>query len=121
MGIAQKNFEKISEIEGVIFYGKLKPSKCFKKDSPLKLVVKAQNTNDYPVNCKMKVSFFDTGLSKEVSEAIDFCIKANKTVKGKKKGLAFISEEPSNEEMKNDATSYEIYEAEVVETEKCGK
>lgn len=117
----QKDYEKISEVDGVVFYGKLKPSKFFKKNSPLKLMVKAYNTNVYPVNCSMKVSFFEDGISKEESELINFCVKANKAAKGRKNGMHLLSAGSTNEEMKDDASSFEIYVAKVTKTESCKK
>lgn len=115
----QKGYEKISEVDGVIIYGKMKPSKFLKKDSPLKLMLKAHNTNAYAVSCTMKVSFFDTGISKEESEPIEVCIKSNKKVKGRKNGMQLLSENSTNEDMKNDSSAYEVYEAAVTKVEKC--
>ena len=117
----QKDYERISEMDGVVFYGKLKPSKLFRKNSPLKLMVKAFNTNNYPVNCSIKVSFFEDGISTEESELIHFCVKGNRTAKGRRNGMHLLSAGSTNEEMKDEASSFEIYVAKVTKTESCKK
>jgi hypothetical protein len=118
ISFGQEGFEKISETDGVVFYGKWKPVKKSKKESPLVLCVIAHNTNTYSVDCNIIITFFDTGIVKEESEPIIFNIKPNKKAKGKKKGLCLLSANMTNESLTSDSFSYEIINPKITKTDK---
>jgi hypothetical protein len=119
VAVAQKKYEKVAEKEGVQFYAKLKPSRFMKKDSPLKLMLKAYNSNEYPVSCEMNVSFFENGLLNQESDAISFCLKSKKSIKGKKNGMQLLNDGSSNEEIMDPAAVFEIYETKITKVENC--
>jgi len=117
----QKGFEKISEVDGVVFYGKWSLTKKSNKESPLILCIIAHNTNNYAVDCNFVITFYDAGIVAESSELFNLCIKPNKKAKGKKKGLCLLSAELTNEQIKSDLFTVEINQTVISKTETCKK
>jgi len=96
---AQKKFEKKSEENGIVFYGKTKYSK--KNKAPF-LCVKVHNTTEKDVDLKFAVGFFLTGVATESTEQISLQIPAGKKKKGRKNKLCWLAPETTAEEMASD-------------------
>jgi len=116
---AQKNYSKLDEKDNVVLSYKWKPSKICKKDSPLILLIKIENKNDSAVIVNFTVDYFYDGSRKASSEEQVYCIKANKTIKGKLKGLGFDSSVFSNEQLLSDRFDMELNDVKVEQTTSC--
>ena len=60
-----------------------------KKDSPLILVLKIENTNEYPVKANFEIDYFWQALRKASSGLQSYQIGANKTIKDRLRDLGF--------------------------------
>lgn len=105
---AQNKFEKTTEKEGVIFSYKWRPSELFKKDSPLALIVKMENQNDYPVKVKFYVNYHWGMDLKATSNQQEITIKPKKTFTHNVKKKGFDNFTFSNEDLKDDDFSFEL-------------
>jgi hypothetical protein len=114
--IGQK-YKVYTKVKGVEISTKwLSPSKM-KRDAPLQLLIKAENTNDYNVDLSLSVALYLDGILEEQSAPSSIPIKAGKTLQGKLNGLFFESDKLSNEQIRSDKFDYEILDIEVEERE----
>ena len=118
---AKNKYQVLDSKEGVEFSYKWKPSKCLKKDSPLILIIKIANNNDYAANIAYTVDFFWQGLKTATSEEQSFCIKANKSLVGKIRKFDFDRSKYSNEQILSDQFIMELTGIKVAKTENCTK
>ena len=119
VAIAQSKYKKFDESNGVIFYYKWKPSKFLKKDSPLALLLKVENTNDNDVNTSFVVDYFWETLRKASSPELSFCIKPGKKKKGKMNKLGFDIGTFSREDIKSDKFIVEVSGVKVKKATSC--
>ena len=117
----QKEFKKLEETENVVFYYKWKPSKFLKKDSPLVLILRIENQNAHAINISFSTDYFWDGIRKATSDDQEYCIKANKKIKGKLKGLGFDTSVFSNDQIMNSRFQMEVNGIEIKEVDNCFK
>lgn len=117
--IAQDEFVKNHEQDGIVFKGMWKLVKKSDPESPLQLKVLVENTNEYRVLTTFTVVFFDTGIESETSTPITLCIKPGKLKKGRKYGLCLISEGISNEKIKSEEITWGVSDVEIEKSEDC--
>ncbi|MBI9066731.1 MAG: hypothetical protein JEZ09_05520 [Salinivirgaceae bacterium] len=111
---AQKNkFEKSVEKDGVTFLYKWKPSELFKKDSPLALVIKIENKNEYDIKANFEVIYYWKLEPKATSNEQEAIVKSKQifTKNVKKKG--FDTYEFTKEEIKDDEFYFDIVEIKI--------
>lgn len=112
---AQKKFEKTTEKDGVIFSYKWKSSEIFKKDSPLVLIIKMENKNDYPVKITFNVNYYWGMDLKATSNLQEVTIKPKMTFTHNLKKKGFDNFTFSNEDLKDDDFTFELVKI-IVET-----
>lgn len=105
---AQNKFEKTTEKDGVIFSYKWKPSELFKKESPLALIVKMENQNDYPVKVIFQVNYYWGMDLKATSNQQEVTVKPKKTFTHNVKKKGFDNFSFSNEDLKDDDFNFEL-------------
>lgn len=73
---------------------------CFlNPKSPVKLKAKIKNLNDYDLKFTFKLAFYKSGILIQESDTISKCLRANKSINGRKQGLVFDSNGVSTEEV----------------------
>ncbi len=115
------DFKEHSTTEGVKLFYNWSEVKG-KKDKPskgLQLLLMLENTNDYPVNVNFEVALHLDHVVKSKTGTIKKCIKPKKKVKGKTKGLAFIIEDITMEDVSKGKVELQFTEIEVKKTSKC--
>lgn len=105
---AQKKFKKATEKDGVSFFYKWRPSELFKKETPLALIIRMDNKNDYPVIITFNVKYYWGMDLKATSSLQEVTIKPNKTFTYNLKKKGFDNYIFSNEEVKDDNFSFEL-------------
>lgn len=110
---AQKQFEKKIEKDSVSFFYKWRPSKLFKKDSPLALVIKMENKNDYPVKITFNVNYYWQMDLKATSNEQEVTIKPKKTFTHNVKKQGFDNFSFSNKELKDEDFNFELVKIKV--------
>lgn len=105
---AQNKFEKTIEQDGVTFFYKWKPSELFQKDSPLALVIKMENTNDYPVKVTFNVNYYWQMDLKATSSDQEVTIKPKKILVHNFKKQGFDNFTFSNEDLKDEDFNFEM-------------
>lgn len=61
----------------------------FKKDKPIRLVLRIENDNPYRIQVNFSVDYYWRAVRRASSEKADYCIKPNGRIKGKIWNLAF--------------------------------
>lgn len=112
---AQNKFEKTIQKDGVNFSYKWKPSELFKKDSPLALIIKMENTNDYSIKITFNVNYYWAMDLKATSSQQEITIKPKKTFTHNVKKKGFDNFTFTNEDLKDEDFSFELVKI-VVET-----
>lgn len=105
---AQKKFEKTTENDGVTFSYKWRPSELFKKDTPLALIIKMENKNDYPVKVTYKVNYYWGMDLKATSNVQEETINPKKTFTHNVKKKGFDNYTFSNEDLKDEDFNFEL-------------
>lgn len=105
---AQKKFEKTTENDGVTFSYKWRPSELFKKDTPLALIIKMENKNDYPVKVTYKVNYYWGMDLKATSSLQEETINPKKTFTHNVKKKGFDNYTFSNEDLKDEDFNFEL-------------
>jgi uncharacterized protein YcfL len=105
---AQKKFEKTTEKDGVTFSYKWRPSELFKKDTPLALIIKMENKNDYPVKVTYNVNYYWGMDLKATSNVQEATIKTKKTFTHNVKKKGFDNFTFSNEDLKDEDFNFEL-------------
>ncbi|MEQ8323786.1 MAG: hypothetical protein RIC15_00615 [Vicingaceae bacterium] len=92
-----------------------------KKDdkSSRQLCLILTNSNDHIVSFTFTLQFLINNEVFEEGIAQTFCIKAGKSLKGKKYGLCWISEEISNSEMDTESFSWRLGNKQLEKKEAC--
>ncbi|NVN95782.1 MAG: hypothetical protein HXX18_10920 [Bacteroidetes bacterium] len=106
-------------LNGVEFWHKWKPSKCFNKKSPLQLNVKVKNTNAYCVKVELQVNYYQSGIIKEQSDTVSLCLNPNQSKQGSKNGLNFSAGSFTNAEINNPAFTYEVNPIKIIKMRSC--
>lgn len=114
---AQDQFSKIESIDNVTFYYNWKHSKFFKKHSPLVLVIKATNDNDYKVNATFTVDFYWDAVHHSTSDKQTFKLKSHKSVIGTMRRMGFESNEFTNEQLLSDRFTIELNGIKVIKVD----
>ncbi|HBX53673.1 MAG: hypothetical protein A2275_08500 [Bacteroidetes bacterium RIFOXYA12_FULL_35_11] len=115
------DFKEHSNTEGVKLFYNWSEIKG-KKDKPskgLQLMLMIENTNDYPINVNFELAMHVDHVVKSKTGIIKKCIKPKKKIKGKAKGLAFIIDEISMDDVSNGKVELQFTEIEVKKTSKC--
>jgi len=118
---AQKKYSKLDEKESVVLSYKWKPSKFCKKNSPLVLLLKIENRNEYAVQTDFVVDYFWETLRKASSPNQSFCIKAGKIMKGRLDKLGFDRSKFSNKDIMSEKFIMEVSGVKVTKTKECTK
>ena len=105
---AQKKFEKTTEKDGISFFYKWRPSEIFKKDTPLALIIKMENKNEYPVKINFQVNYYWGMDLKATSNVQEATIKPKTTFTHNLKKKGFDNYTFYNKELKDDDFSFEI-------------
>jgi hypothetical protein len=111
--IAQK-YENYTKVDGVQLSTKWVPASKFKKNSPLQLLIKAENKNAFEVELALSVALYLDGILEEQSGISELTLRAGKSLQGKLNGLFFESDRLSNEQIKSDKFEFEILDLKVV-------
>ncbi len=114
-------FKSIQSNEGVEFSYKWKNSKFFDKTSPLVLVVKVKNSNNYAVEVTYTVDYFWQGITKASSDEKVVCVKQKKAIvlDGRKQG--FDTGNFTNDEILSENFIMELNGIKVEKTDLCKK
>ncbi len=118
---AQNKFQEMTTESGVIFYYKWKHEKCLKKDSPLILKLKLQNTNEYKVEAIFTVDYFYKTLRKSSSKEQSYCIKSQKSLIGDVKKSGFDKGSLTNEQLLSDDFIVELSAVKIIKSANCKK
>lgn len=116
---AQKEYETLSVEQGLEFSYLWKRSKVLKKDSPMILYLKINNSNDYNASVEFTLDYFWNGVRSASSEPITRCIKAGKKIKGKIKGLTFEKAGYSDQDINSVSLEIDVSEVTVNKVDKC--
>ena len=116
---AQKQYQSLSDEEGIEFSYRWKPSRILKKESPLMLSLKIRNSNDFHASVNFTVDYFWQGIRNASSDPNSICIKPNRTAKGKIKNLAFDRGKLSDEDILSEDFILEISGITVEEVDRC--
>ena len=119
--LRSQNMEKLIKFDsaGVVVSYHWSPSDKKDAESPRQLCLEVTNANEYTVKMTFTLQFL---IDKEVFEegvSQSYCVKPGKTLKGKKYGLCWISEEISNQEMDSPSFSWDIGERKMEKVEAC--
>ncbi len=118
---AQKEYQNLESKEGIDISYKWKHSKILKKDSPLKLILKIKNSNDYNTQVNFTIDYFWQAIRNASSEPNTICIKSNRTAKGRMKKLGFDRAEFSDEEVLSDEFTLDVSGLEIKIVDRCKK
>ena len=118
---AQKQYQSLSDEEGIEFSYRWKPSRILKKESPLMLSLKIRNSNDFHASVNFTVDYFWQGIRNASSEPNRLCIKANRTARGRIRNLTFDRAKFSDEDIMSDNFTLDISGIEVTQVERCRK
>ena len=117
--IAQKDYQSLTSNEGIDISYKWKHSKILKKESPLMLFLKLQNSNEYHANVNFTVDYYWQGIRSASSEPNSICIKSNRTAKGRIKKLTFDRAKLSDEDVLSDDFTLDISEIDIERVDQC--
>ncbi|MBI5219931.1 MAG: hypothetical protein HY958_13475 [Bacteroidia bacterium] len=119
---AQKkaDFKDLSTTEGVKLSYKWAPNKKSKTPA-LELWLKLENTNNYCTDVTLNFALFLDHKQKSKSDEIKKCIKPHKKIKGKKKGMSYLIEEVTMDDVNSNKLEIQITEMEVQKVAKCKK
>ena len=111
----KENFTK----ENVVFKYKFKPSSPFNKDSEYRLALLLENQNDSMVKVKFGINYYWGGILKASSEVNEYCLHANDELTGRFRGLVFDPFNFTNEQLKSDKFTWDVYDLEIEKVEEC--
>lgn len=118
----KNKYQKFQEKEGVIFYYKYSHSSFLNKKSPLRLILKIENTNSYNVKLNFVVDYYWKAMISANSEKPrTCCVKANKSIKGRYHKLHFAPFEYTNEQVLSDDFFVELSGIEIIKVDDCKK
>ncbi len=119
---SKNKYQKFQDEQGVIFYHKYSHSNFLSKKSPLRLILKIENTNPYPVKVNFIVDYYWKAMISANSEKPrTCCIKANNTIKGRFHKLHFAPFEFTNEQILSDDFFVELSGIEITKVDSCVK
>ena len=116
---AKQDYQSFFEEDGIEFSYKWKHSKFLKKNSPLILFLKIENTNNFHASVEFTVDYFWKSIRNASSDPQSICIKANKKAKGKIRKLTFDKGKLSDEDILSDDFILEISDFETVKVPAC--
>jgi len=105
---AQNKFKTFKTSEGLEFSYRFKKEKCFKKDSPLQLVLRIQNNKSEAVKLKFSLNYYWQLQNVAESEMVELCIKSGKTKRGGRAGLVFPAADLSNVQLRSSDFKFDI-------------
>ena len=117
--LGQKKYTLLESKDKVSFSYRWKNSIFFKKDSPLMLTLRIQNSNDYPIETGFVVDYYWRAILKASSEEQLFCIQAKKSIRGKVRGLGFDHGTFTNEQIRSEDFIMELNGIKVEKTSEC--
>ena len=118
----QNKYKKLQNDKGLVFYYKYSHSNFLNKKSPLRLILKIENTNPYPVKVTFVVDYYWKAMISANSEKPRTCfIKANKTIKGRMHKLHFSPFDFTNEQILSDNFFVELSGIEIIKVDDCEK
>lgn len=91
------------------------------KNKVLELCFEVTNTNDYPVELLFNFNITRNKEEKSKSGDIKKCLKPKKMIRGRKKGLNFMIEDITAEDVNSDKFELLLGELEVKKVTKCKK
>ena len=113
---AQKDMTLKTEKDGVTIsynFSELKGKKA--EEGPMQLSLYITNTNDSDKEVSFGLAFYDTGLADTESDQVKVLVKAGKTAKGKKLGLAWLIEAEHKEKIDAGTFDWDLEDLEVKE------
>lgn len=114
----QNKYKKLQNEKGIVFYYKYSHSNFLNKKSPLRLILKIENTNPYPVKVTFVVDYYWKAMISSNSEKPKTCfIKANKTIKGRLHKLHFSPFDFTNEQILSDDFFVELSGIEITKVD----
>ena len=115
-------YQKFQEEKGVVFYYKYSHSNFLNKKSPLRLILKIENTNAYNTKVNFVVDYYWKAMISANSEKPrTCCVKANKSIKGRYHKLHFAPFEYTNEQVLSDDFFIELSGIEITKVDDCKK
>ncbi|MBE9468603.1 MAG: hypothetical protein IMY72_09855 [Bacteroidetes bacterium] len=118
----KNKYQKFQDKKGLVFYYKYSHSNFLNKKSPLRLILKIENTNSYNVKVNFVVDYYWIAIISANSEKPrTYCIKANKNIKGRYHKLHFSPFEFTNEQMLSDDFFIELSGIEITKVDDCKK
>lgn len=118
---ASKNpYQELKTTDGVKISYKWGKSNILKKDAPLRLLLKFENTNEYAVEVSFKIDFFWQGMIQSESENEKcICISPGKKLKGRVHDLHFDTGKFNNQQVKSDDFILEINDIKITQISGC--
>ena len=116
---AQIRYTETDTIDGVTVMHRWQRSHLFKRDSRTILNLRLINNNDYPVEIKLAVGFYQSGVIAYSSEEHAKCFEPGESKRGGKAGLRFKSEELTIEDIESDNFDWDFIRLDVKETDEC--
>lgn len=116
---AQCKYEEYTTKDNVELSYKWKRTKLFDKTSPKVVLIKLENENDYSALISFKADYYLDGVLEETNTITDFCMKANKTYRGKINGIILETEKLNNGDFRQDGFKLEFNDIKIEKTEGC--
>jgi hypothetical protein len=117
--LAQKNYDPLTKEDGIDISFRWGHSKILKKDSPLMLFLKIQNSNEYHASVTFTVDYYWNGIRKASSEPNRLCVKSKHTAKGRIKKLTFDRAEFTDEDLLSENFSLDVTGLEIERVDRC--
>jgi hypothetical protein len=102
----------------VISYQWKKPG-IFRKDGPLRLVLKIQNHNPHRVMIKFRVNYYWKTILSATSRQMEYCLRPGQSIRGKYRDLVFSAGHFNEEQILGDNFLWEISDLAISHHAKC--
>jgi hypothetical protein len=117
--LAQKNYDPVIKEDGIEISYRWGPSKILKKDSPLMLFLKINNSNEFNAEVTFTVDYYWKGIRKASSEPNQICVKSMRTAKGRIKKLTFDRAEFSDGDLRSENFTLDVTGIKIEQTDCC--
>lgn len=120
-GLGQKKYIQFHTQDSVVFSYKLSNSRFVFNDSSLMLLLKIENLTAKHIKTEFTIDYFWQALRKSSSYPQSFCLKPNRKIKGRFKGLGYELGIFTNEQILSDDFSFELNELKFSKVSNCKK
>ena len=106
-------------LDGITFSYRWKEGGIFKKDTTLRLVLKIENENAHRVLVRFRVNYYWKATLNASSQMVEYCIKPERTIRGRMWDLVFSSGKFSKEQIFDDMFMWELSDIEILHNADC--